>query len=205
MQAVSPPEELAFVRAKLEGRAHAFKSNMRGEALNGVDGVPTEMFDGEVDHNGEVSWKLLPSVLTASEITALEDEFTITFPSLFRAYLQTASHLFTQFHSREHSHQIMSPPMPANNPLGPLRELILAWKPLTHAGYVPFATWGDGWGPLCFDFETAGTSSKSPPIVWIEHERLLGLGPQHVQERHKVQPLAQHLYRSYRDFLEDTY
>ena len=58
---------------------------------------------------------------------------------------------------------------PVEKPLKPIRELMKGWQPLIAAGYIPFAEWGDGWGPMCFD-----SVKRSPdgdcPVVWMDHE-----------------------------------
>lgn len=72
------------------------------------------------------------------------------------------------------------------------------------AGFAPFAEWGDGWGPMCFDLEQRGKDGDCT-VVWMDHERLISLGPEPCGQRETVSPLAQPLYGSYREFLTDVF
>ena len=93
--------------------------------------------------------------------------------------------------------------VPSNNPLGPLKGILTGWESLIGAGYIPFAQWGDGWGPMCFDNQQR--SDGDCPIVWMDHELLIPLGPEQCSERNNLTPLAQPLYDNTRDFLEDVF
>src|SRR5262245_59781900 len=57
-------------------------------------GVPSAMQVGEVNADGWVEWRILPSTLSETEVTALEVEFGVQFPPLFRTYLLARFHLF---------------------------------------------------------------------------------------------------------------
>lgn len=167
-------------------------------------GVPPEMQVGEVNADGWVQWRVLPSTLTDADVETLECEFGVQFPKVFRAYLLSRYHLFNQVRSRRYDQQIFITDTPARKPLGPLRELMQAWRPLIDAAFVPFAQWGDGWGPMCFD--RAGRRADSDcPVVWVDHEALISLGPEECRNREAVAPLMQPLYDSCREFLEDVF
>ena len=84
-----------------------------------------------------------------------------------------------------------------------LRKEIGAWQPLLAAGFVPFAEWGDGWGPMCFDGLRRAADGDCP-VVWIDHERLARLGKA-MGEREAVLPWVQPLYDSCREFLADVF
>ena len=84
-----------------------------------------------------------------------------------------------------------------------LRKEIRAWHPLLAAGFVPFAEWGDCWGPMCFDSHRRAADGDCP-VVWIDHERLIPLGPA-MGERQAVLPWVQPLYDSCREFLDDVF
>src|SRR5262245_51922061 len=114
-------------------------------------GVPQEMQVGEVNEDGWVEWRVLPSTLKEADVGALENDFGVQFPPVFRAYLLARFQLFNQVRSRRYDQQIFMTDTPAGKPLRPLRELLKTWQPLIDAGLIPFAQWGDGWGPMCFD------------------------------------------------------
>lgn len=113
-------------------------------------GVPVEMQVGEVNGDGWVEWRILPSTLTDRDIAKLEAEYAIALPPPFRAYLLARLHLFDQLRSRRYDQLILMTATPAPAPLEPLRELITSWRPLLGARYLPFAQWGDAWGPDVF-------------------------------------------------------
>lgn len=167
-------------------------------------GVPSEMQVGLVDEEGWVEWRVLPSTLTEADVAAVEMEFGATFPPLFRAYLLARFQLFDQVKSRRHDQQIFMTDTPSRKPLKPLRELMKTWQPLIDAGYIPFAEWGDGWGPMCFDTSKRGTDGECP-VVWMDHELLIPLGADKCRQRESVVRLAQPLYGSCREFLLDVF
>jgi hypothetical protein len=167
-------------------------------------GVPPSMQVGEVNEDGWVEWRLLPSTLTEVDVAEVEREFGIVFPPLFRAYLLARFQLFDQAKSKRYDQQILMTDTPENRPLVPLRELLSAWRPLIDADYVPFAQWGDGWGPMCFDARARGSDGDCP-VVWIDHERVIPLGEDACRRREVVEPLAQLLYGSCREFLHDVF
>jgi hypothetical protein len=167
-------------------------------------GVPKEMQVGEVDADGWVEWRVLPSTLTEAEVDAVEKEFAVQFPPLFRAYMLARFQLFDQVHSRRYDQQIFMTDTPAGKPLKPIRTLMKAWRSLIDAGYIPFAEWGDGWGPMCFD-SVKRTADGECPVVWMDHEALIPLGSNRCRQRESVLPLAQPLYGSCREFLVDVF
>lgn len=167
-------------------------------------GVPPEMQVGEINEDGWVEWRVLPSTLTEADVIAVEKEFGMTFPPLFRAYLLARFQLFDQVHSCRYDQQIFMTDTPAGKPLQPLRDLMKSWRPLIDAGYIPFAQWGDGWGPMCFDSVNRRADGECP-IVWMDHELLIPLGSEKCRQRESVLPLAQPLYASCREFLMDVF
>jgi hypothetical protein len=167
------------------------------------EGAPPEMWAGAVDSDGCVEWRLLPSSLVEPDVAAIEADFRVQFPPLFRAYLLARLHLFSDFRSRNSGYTVRVPPMPAGQPLGPLRELMHAWQPLIDAGLVPFAELGDGYGPVCFD-TTGRAADGDCPVVFLDHEPLVTLGSELCRQRAAVLPHLQPLYGSYREFLNDV-
>jgi hypothetical protein len=167
-------------------------------------GVPPEMQVGEVNTDGWVQWRVLPSTLKDADVGALESEFGVQFPPVFRAYLLARYQLFDQVRSRRYDQQIFMTDTPAGKPLRPLRQLMKAWRPLIDAGFVPFAQWGDGWGPMCFD-AVHRRSDGECPVVWMDHEALVPIGAENCRHREAVSPLAHPLYDSCREFLLDVF
>jgi hypothetical protein len=167
-------------------------------------GVPAEMQVGEVNADGWVEWCVMPSTLKDNDVCALENEFGVQFPPLYRAYLLARFQLFDQVRSRRYDQQIFMTDTPAGKPLAPLRELMQAWQSLINAGFVPFAQWGDGWGPMCFDAVQRRIDGECP-VVWMDHELLIPLGPEECRQRAEVLPLVQPLYESCREFLLDVF
>lgn len=167
-------------------------------------GVPSAMQVGEIDEDGWVEWRILPSTLGEAEVDTLELDFGVKFPPLFRAYLLARFHLFDQVRSRKHDQLVWMSDTPHGRPLMPLRGMISSWSPLIDAGFVPFAQWGDGWGPMCFDTRLSRMDGECP-IVWMDHESLAILGPDKCRNRDAVLPLAKVLYPSCREFLTDVF
>jgi hypothetical protein len=168
------------------------------------DGIPMTMQAGEVDDEGWVRWILLPSTLTGADVAELEREYGIQFPTLFRGYLLARFHFFEQVKSKRHDQQILIPPMPAYGTLDALRSVLTAWRPMIDAGFIPFAEWGDGWGPICFD-SSSGAADGESPVVWFDQDRLVSLGEEACARREDLQAISQPLYDSCREFLLDVF
>lgn len=197
-------EDIAFVGELLD--AYAVNAWRMGVATAGPRRfcVPPEMQVGEVNAEGWVEWRVLPSTLNEADVTAVEQEFGVQFPPLFQAYLLSRFHLFHQVRSRRYNQQILMTDTPAGMPLEPLRNLMSSWRSLIDAEFIPFAEWGDGWGPMCFDSARRGADGDCP-VVWMDHEALISLESEQCRQRASVLPLAQLLYESCRQFLTDVF
>lgn len=197
-------DDATFVGQLLD--TYALGAWRRGVAAEspGDAGVPQAMQVGAADEDGWVEWRMSPSTLNEAEVTALETDFRIRFPAVFRAYLLSRFHLFDQVKSRRYDQQIFMPDTPSGKPLGRLRSLLVAWRPLIDAGFVPFAEWGDAWGPMCFDTTRPATDGDQP-VVWMDHEALTALGADGCRRREAVLPLVQPLYDTCREFLLDIF
>lgn len=197
-------DDNAFVGQLLDTYAiHAWRMGVAAEHPED-DGVPPEMQVGDVNADGWVEWCVIPSTLKEGEVVSLENEFGVQFPPVFRAYLLARFQLFDQVRSSRYDQQIFMTDTPAGKPLTPLRELMNAWKPLIDAGFIPFAQWGDGWGPMCFDAVQRRADGECS-IVWMDHEALVPLGPKQCRRREAVVPLVHPLYDSCREFLLDVF
>lgn len=197
-------EDIAWVGQLIE--AYALGADRRGVASKRPQdsGVPATMQVGPIDAEGWVEWRVLPSILSEAEVSDLEKNSGIELPPLFRAYLLARFHLFDQVTSRRHDQLILMPDTPAGKPLAPLLNSMSAWRPLMDAGFIPFAEWGDGWGPMCFDTDRRASAGDCP-VIWMDHEILAPLGEEQCRTRKKVLPLAQPLYESCRELLVDVF
>ena len=200
---MSLADDIAHVGALLD--AYAETHDRTGVAADEDDdaGVPRSMQVGPVNADGWVAWQMLPSTLTEGDVAAVEAAFGVAFPPVFRAYLLARFHLFDQVRSATHGQLVLMTDVPSRGGLAPLRALLRAWRPLIAAGYVPFAEWGDGWGPMCFDVRRRADDGDCP-VVWLDHERLVPLG-EAMRQRAAVEPWAQPLYGSCRAFLADVF
>lgn len=144
---------------------------------------------------------MLPSTLKEESIIAVETEFNVPFPPLFRAYLTARFHLFSELSFSEGSEtvSILLPALPCDNPLGELRGFI-DWGPFLHTGFVPFGDYQIGYGPLCFD-STKQLPDGDCPVVWFDHDELFSLSEEQLGNRESVEPLAHPLFSSFRELL----
>jgi len=197
-------EDIAWVGQLVD--AYAAEADRRGVASQRPQdsGVPAAMQVGQIDAEGWVEWRVLPSTLSENELRQFEDKWGVQLPPLFRAYLLARFHLFDQVTSRRHDQLILMTDTPAGKPLAPLLLLLSAWRPLIDAGFIPFAEWGDGWGPMCFDTERRAADGDCP-VIWMDHESLASLSEEKRRARKRVLPLAQPLYESFRELLIDLF
>jgi len=202
--AMNVAEDITFVGQLIDAyAADAWRMGVASQAYKDL-GVPPEMQVGEVNDDGWVEWRVLPSTLTQADVTAVEKKFGVTFPPLFRAYLLARFHRFDQVKSRHYDQQIFMTDTPSVKPLKPLKDLMSSWRSLIDAAFVPFAQWGDGWGPMCFDSSCRGADGDFP-IVWMDHEALVSLDLEQFRQRKFLLPLAKPLYGSCREFLLDVF
>ena len=202
--------DIAWVGGLLD--AYAAEASMRTVAAEhpADSGAPPAMQAGPIDKDGWVEWRVLPSTLTEEDVDALEAGFGVRFPRVFRAYLLARLQLFDQVLSRRHGaepavQQVLMTHVPSTDPLGALRSRLQGWKPLIGAGFIPFAEWGDGWGPICFDSNRRAAGDDDCPLVWLDHEVLHDLEPEQLGDRAALLPLVQPLHGSCRDFLADVF
>lgn len=165
-----------------------------------ADGVPAEMRDGDVDEEGWVSWHVCPSRVSSGDLARLESSLGVPLPPGVTAYLGARSHLFEQLPSIRHDQAIGLRPTPSCEPLRPFTEFVRAWSCLLDAGFLPFAEWGDGWGPLCVDVGRA-----SGRMVWFDHDAIIPLGEQACRERAVVGEHATEVYASVLECLDDVF
>jgi hypothetical protein len=197
-------EDTAYIGSLLDAYGGSVRKMHVAARETDGGGAPPSMQVGEVNKEGWVAWRLLPSTLKESDVASIEREYGVEFPPLFRAYLLARFHLFDQVGSKRYDQQILMTDTPSNRPLAPLRKLLTAWRPLIDTGYLPFAEWGDGWGPMCFDTRLRGSDGDCP-VIWLDHERIIPLGEEAARRREVIEPLAQPLYGSCREFLFDVF
>ena len=203
---MSNPVEIQRIGQLIDGYyARADPIDRRGVASTkpSYHGVPPEMWAGPVSPDGWVDWKLLPSTLTSADVSTLELEFMVAFPPPFQAYLQARFHCFDQVQSVRHDEIILLPALPERDPLRTLRELLKAWRVLIAADLIPFAEWGDGYGPMCFDTRRRRQDGDCP-ILWLDHEQIAPMREK-AAVRANLTRLEQPLYDSFADLLEDLF
>ncbi|MGF9698470.1 SMI1/KNR4 family protein [Paenibacillus sp. MABNR03] len=160
-------------------------------------GVPVEMQDGAVDEEGWVRWRMLPSTVTEDQIRELEQSFElhVPIPPLYRAFLSTRYVL--NVYLRYDDFVIGLPNLPSDRPLEDLHGLWSAWKPLISKGYVPFATYEDDAGPVCWDIRNPH-GDEDYAVVWFDHEFLVN---DESPSRKQLEGWAKPLFPSFRDML----
>src|SRR5512132_3538023 len=79
-------EDIAWVGKLID--AYAVGADRRGVASRRPQdsGVPTAMQLGQIDAEGWVEWRVLPSTLSEAELTQVENKCGLQLPPLFRAY-----------------------------------------------------------------------------------------------------------------------
>jgi hypothetical protein len=153
------------------------------------------MFDGDVDAQGWVKWKLLPSTLTEKDVFKVEQMLPGQFPPLFRAFLTTS------FTMEIESSEVRLPALPSDDPLSELLLELRGWSILFPSNYVAFAEEGNGLGPLCFDFDSRLPDGDCP-VVRFDHEQLANLGEELCGKREQVIQNAKPGYASFRELIE---
>jgi hypothetical protein len=173
-------------------------------------GVPPEMFNGDVDEDGWVEWKIIPSTLSETDIVAFFNGYGITPPQTLVEYMKADFHLIDQVLSEKMD--ISLPEIASDNPFKKMKMMLEAWDFLVKAGYIPIAEMGDGWGPICY-------KQSNGSVVWFDHDELPSLyAPpkpsiltKFVKSLFKVQDtpitaesLEKPLYNSLDEFYEDA-
>jgi hypothetical protein len=199
-----PDEMIEQMRARIDSFARTAHRYGVAAMEDGDAGVPPEMQEGPINSEGWVAWRVLPSSLDADAIAELERETGARFPTPWKAYLLARAHLFDQLHSRASGQLVFWTATPSNDPLGPAAAVLDAYAPLLGAGYLPFAEWGDGWGPMCFDLAGIDGEPTDAPIVWLDHEALPGSPAGAGWTRARLAPLAQPLYPGIEPMLDDV-
>jgi hypothetical protein len=115
------------------------------------------------------------------------------------------SHCFDQTRSHRYGQALSLPETPSGNPLAAFHDIHDSWAFLRSGGYLPFGTWGDGWGPLCLDLLEDQDEIEDAPVVWFDHEVLIASSDTTTPERSALEPLAQPLYESFMSCLEDAF
>ena len=167
-------------------------------------GIPPDMSVGPVDRSGWVEWRVLLSTLSEADVAALEVEFGIELPPPFVAYLIARFHCLHQVKSRRFRQQILFPDTPTRQPFRRIRSELDGWRTLIPIGLVPFAEWGDGWGPMCFDAKHRSPDGDCP-VVWLDQGPLITLVREVTLDAAAIHALNQPIFSSSREMLEDIF
>jgi hypothetical protein len=170
-------------------------------------GVPSDMQVGEVDEEGWVRWRMLDSGVTVDQIDELiasyirpgSDTYSSSFslPPLYMAYL--SSRYVLDVYLRYEGVMIELPNLPSDYPLRELRNLWSSWESLIKAGYIPFASYEDHAGPVCWDTTTCNPNDDNDyAVVWFDHDILTEDRP---ASREQIEHHAQPLFQSFREML----
>lgn len=157
-------------------------------------GIPSEMLDSELEDDWG-TWKVVPSKLTRNDVLSIFTEFGVSPPDELIAYFLADCHLIDQVGS--YGEQGAMPiPIPSGNPLGPLRAYLAAWQPLIPSGYLPLCDYGDGWGPICYNFSNSA-------VIWFDHEQLHSLSRPPTLT--SLQSIERPLHSSLSDFFNELF
>lgn len=189
------------IDAYLEGLPPAIRRNVAA-SYEGGPGVPRALWVGEPDEWGWVETRALPSTVSDAELDGLEAEYDLRLPPSLRAYFQARLLAHDQVHARRHGHQLIL--LPSLLPPDPLEWFRPPDEVLLPAGLLSFASWGDGWGPLCFDLRAQGPDGECP-ILWIDHEHLARLDSGQLVDRAVLAPFERRVYASGWELWEDVF
>jgi hypothetical protein len=133
-------------------------------------GAPPGMIDGPPDNDGWIPWKPVPSPVADADVLALEEAAGAPFPPLFRGWLMYKCLLMTDFGFD----LFRLPETPSDDPLGDIWGYIgiMDSQPYFRPRrVVPFASDGNGVGPLCFDLNSP-LADGDYAVVLFDHELL---------------------------------
>ncbi|WP_339324605.1 SMI1/KNR4 family protein [Paenibacillus sp. FSL W8-0194] len=149
-------------------------------------GVPAPMKADDSQEEWSV-WKLVPSTVSAEDISALEKEFGLTFPEWYKAFISTYHHYFDDI-----------PEQDTNEPLKNIRDM---YNPLLcRLGYLPFA-WDAEYGCIwCIDVGS-GPDEDQQAIYEIDHEILFGMDEVHTDRKQLQEHLAL-LYPNFKAYFD---
>lgn len=132
------------------------------------DWVPLDMqAAAEVDENGNVPWKAVPSTVTDADIVELEGWLQLRYPELYKVFLRykhfcellpVAEITFFRHHTGTWKKDLLDHyfkyPEPAS---------------LVERGYIQFADYSD-WGMVYFDTNRQSQADNDCPVVMLDHE-----------------------------------
>jgi hypothetical protein len=179
------PADASLIAAALDAMSRHL--NPHGARQDPDDfGVPSVMRAGEIEADGWVAWRMLPSTLTEEDVRAVEREAGAEFPPLFRAFLTA------RFTMTIDVPWVRLPALPSDAPLRELLHTMRANAPLTAAGYLAFGWDTDDTGPVCFDIRRRLYDGDCP-VVLFDHDLLID-----APTRESLEPIAQPFFCSFR-------
>ncbi|RXZ78924.1 SMI1/KNR4 family protein [Paenibacillaceae bacterium] len=151
--------------------------------------VPEAMKAADGDEEWSI-WKLVPSIVSEDDITALEQQFGLSFPEWYKAFISTYQHYFD-----------VVPQQGINEPLDDIQNM---YNPLLcRLGYLPF-TWDSEYGHiLCIDLNE-GSDEERYAIYKIDHEILFDLD-EATADRDELRNSLILLYPNFKAFFDDTF
>lgn len=153
---------------------------------------PQEMAVGQPTPDGWVRWRTLASPVTDVDLAELETWLPAPLPPPMKAYFRYRCILMTE--------RLLLPEIASDDPLGAFVAEARAWEPLLKAGYVAFAEFGDGYGPVCLD--TRQPVGDDYRVGWIDHEDFHSLPETAWSDRPTLSRLFKPLFPSFRALLE---
>lgn len=151
--------------------------------------VPAEMKVVDTDEEWS-TWKLVPSIVSEDHIGGMEEEYGLTFPEWYKAFISTYHHYFD-----------VIPEQAVDEPLDNVRHM---YNPLLcRLGYLPF-TWDEEYGKIwCIDLrEDAGEGYGA--IYEIEHEILFDLDEERTDQA-KLKESLVFLYPDFKAYFDHTF
>ena len=195
---MSSPDLRRSIEAAWAARGSGRRLPTKAPAYDVEDGgVPRAMELGTADETGWIDWRVLDPAVGEDELRALDRLAAGPLPAPLRDYLCACCHLL-ELSLPEQS--LLFPSVPSDDPTGPIREHLSSWPSLVPHGFVPFAEYGDGWGPVCFDRRRPCDDGDSA-VVWFDHEALHRLDDPDRVSRATLEALARPLAASTAELL----
>lgn len=139
-------------------------------------------------------WKLIPSIVTNSDIEHLEQKIGSKFPACLKAFLSVYHHYFDA-------------PVGCNPVSSPFEAILGAWNPvIIKYGYLPFTWDSDGYYIRCINLKNMPNEEKCG-IYQIDHEVLFSMTEDTIQKKEideNMKYISQNLFTYLNSILSET-